>query len=196
MKTIIALGFISMLVGCESRNADSFNVGISPEFSSFQQNLIHQSLIEWETATNGRVSFSTEIEDCSRNDSANLICFHLATRAYIESLDPETGLIALTKRNEIYADLPGSVDKHSDSSDIYLPSDDEVEPSQANSWKQSATHEIGHALSLKHDPNANGVAIMYYSQSGAAKAIMCNDVLAYERLRNMFESDCTPNGPL
>lgn len=139
---------LALLLGCSSDNPDHhYHLVIASDFSPDQQQAIYDAASDWQTSTNGYVTFDGAP---SPND---VIHFYTATPSQI-AFEFGGGYIG-------YDQTSGQ------SSTISL-----LTSLDAQTFHQTALHEIGHALGLVHTPPGT---IMCADSACATLIVTCGD---------------------
>lgn len=192
MKLIATLLF---LTGCSNVLGNEYFVTIDPNFSKEDRESIIASVGEWQDALPDNLTVSSisvgtcaaammtdENRDTIPNPGTRReICIHAAQQAWVDSRASNTEgrpVLAITFRHD--AD---------DSADIYLPID-KVDIPMTN--HQSITHELGHAMGLKH---MQAGALMYWNLDDQSQTPTCDDAAQWLSIRHMsVKTRLCPNG--
>lgn len=160
---------VLLSVGCNTY-PDSYEAYISPQFSTEQQSIIIRGIKAWEDKV--PVHIHIHIADYICAEHTDAICIIPATKAEVVAVldDPTAVGNCQTSSN-------------TDSSQIMI-STTLTEPSKL---QETATHESGHSMGLRHTGQDTIMAANYRL---ASHIISCTDVQQWFEVRGMQKESC------
>lgn len=152
-QALLALSLVGCLDWAPSPN-HHYDIYIDSSFSSDQAQAIVDAASEWQVATEGYFTFDVTLLD--RGDETISIYADINSTQLNKDCDSHGG--------ELGCQASDGVD-----SQIYMP----LNGLDAVTFKQTATHEIGHALGANHIGPGN---VMCADRGCAALTVQCGDV--------------------
>jgi hypothetical protein len=152
-------------IGCSATPGDSYSLDIDPAFTSDEQAAIVAAVEDWQGQV--PVHFKVDVRSCS-GSRAHYVCMHQGIPDQHGSPKNASGWCSLNEGT--------------DGGEIWLLSS---APTQ-----QSATHELGHAMGLRHqgpttDEPCDSPIVMAPDPDVAAKTVQFGDVAQWYTVRHM-----------
>jgi hypothetical protein len=162
------------LFNCNANAGEEYTLYIDPTFTEYEQSQILKAVSMWEDAVPVHFEIIYKYYDCG--NGSHQICMTPTTADNLKQYGTDSNPVVWGYTHRHYS---------SDNSNVQIA--EEALNINPLYYRDTCTHEIGHALSLKH--TAFGTA-MSPSISKGSHVITCTDVKQYNDIRGISNSGC------